>query len=532
MITTRDFTLEAKYRTEEGTIFLSGIQALVRLPVEQHLADQRRGLNTATLISGYRGSPLGGFDQALERNAALLRDHHVVFVSGVNEDLGATAVYGSQLANLFPRPKYDGVLGMWYGKSPGVDRSGDIFKHANYAGVGRHGGVLALGGDDPLSKSSTLPSHSEVAFYDALMPVLFPGSVQEILDLGRLGFELSRYSGLWVAFKIVTNVADEISTAEVSPGRIVMRDPGFVFEGRPWQAQQAPMLMPPFGLETERVIQYGRLEAARAFAAANGINRITVPTPDAWLGIAAPGKTYYDLREALRDLGLDEAALRRYGIRLLKIGMLFPLEAGIVREFARGLEELLVIEEKRAFIELFIRDILYNQARAASRRGQVRRRGPRRWCPPAASSTPTASPSSWPRGWSAACTSSRSPPAWRCWRPCANGRSPSRWPASPTSARAAPTTAPRSCPRAPSPPPASAAMAWPSTWTARHDGPHPHGGRGGAVGGHGAVHRDRRTSSRTSGTGPCSTRARWPSGRRWRPAPTSPSRSSTTRRSP
>jgi indolepyruvate ferredoxin oxidoreductase len=362
MISTRDFTLEAKYRTEDGTIFLSGIQALVRLPVDQHLADRRRGLNTATLISGYRGSPLGGLDQALERNGALLRDHHIVFVSGVNEDLGATAVYGSQLANLFPRPKYDGVLGMWYGKSPGVDRSGDILKHANYAGVGRHGGVLALGGDDPLSKSSTLPSHSEVAFYDALMPVLFPGSVQEILDLGRLGFELSRYSGLWVAFKIVTNVADEISTAEVSPGRLVMRDPGFVFEGRPWQAQQAPMLMPPFGLETERVIQYGRLEAARAFAAANGINRITVPTPDAWLGIAAPGKTYYDLREALRDLGLDEAALRRYGVRLLKIGMLFPLEARIVREFARGLEELLVVEEKRAFLELFIRDILYNQA--------------------------------------------------------------------------------------------------------------------------------------------------------------------------
>jgi indolepyruvate ferredoxin oxidoreductase len=362
MTTRRDFTLDAKYRAEEGTIFLSGIQALVRLPLDQHRADRRRGLHTATLVSGYRGSPLGGLDQALERNAPLLREHDVVFVSGVNEDLGATLVYGSQLANLFPRPRYDGVLGMWYGKGPGVDRSGDIFKHANYAGVGRHGGVLALGGDDPLSKSSTIPSHSEVAFYDALMPVLFPGNVQEILDVGRLGFELSRYSGLWVAFKIVTNVADEISSAEVSADRITVRDPRFVFEGRPWQAQQAPMLMPPFGLETERVIQYGRLEAARAFAAANGLNRITVPTAEAWLGIAAPGKAYYDLREALRDLGLDEAALRRYGVRLLKIGMLFPLEAGIVREFARGLEEIFVIEEKRAFTELFIRDILYNQA--------------------------------------------------------------------------------------------------------------------------------------------------------------------------
>ena len=192
MAITRDFTLDAKYRREEGLIFLSGIQALVRLPLDQHRADRRRGLNTATLISGYRGSPLGGFDLTLERNSDLLREHHVVFISGLNEDLGATAIYGSQLANLFPRPKYDGVLGVWYGKGPGVDRTGDIFKHANYAGVARYGGVLALGGDDPLSKSSTIPSHSEVAFYDALFPVLFPGNTQEILDLGRLGFELSR----------------------------------------------------------------------------------------------------------------------------------------------------------------------------------------------------------------------------------------------------------------------------------------------------------------------------------------------------
>jgi indolepyruvate ferredoxin oxidoreductase len=362
MATAHEFTLDAKYRLEEGQILLSGIQALVRLPLDQHRADKRRGLNTATLISGYRGSPLGGLDLTLERNPALLREHNVVFLSGVNEDLGATAVYGSQLANLFPQPKYDGVLGMWYGKGPGVDRTGDIFKHANFAGVGRHGGVLALGGDDPLSKSSTIPSHSEVAFYDALFPVLYPGNTQEILDLGRLGFELSRYSGLWVGFKIVTNVADEIATAEVAPDRIVVADPGFVYEGRAWQARQAPMLMPPWGLEAEREIHYGRLEAAKMFAAANRLNRITIPTPDAWLGIAAPGKAYYDLREALTELGLDNAALRQYGIRLLKIEMLFPMEPGTIREFARGLEEILVVEEKRSFCEMFIRDILYNQA--------------------------------------------------------------------------------------------------------------------------------------------------------------------------
>src|SRR5437763_1325709 len=362
MTITRAFARDAKYRQEEGLILLSGIQALVRLPLDQHRADRRRGLNTATLISGYRGSPLGGLDLTLERNPDLLREHNVGFISGLNEDLGATAVFGSQLANVFPQPKYDGVLGMWYGKGPGVDRTGDIFKHANFAGVSKNGGVLALGGDDPLSKSSTIPSHSEVAFYDALFPVLYPGSAQEILDLGRLGFELSRYSGLWVGFKIVTNVADEIGTAEVAPDRIVVTDPGFLYEGRPWQARQNPLLMPPWGLEAEREIHYGRLEATKAFAAANRLNRITLPTPNAWLGIAAPGKTYYDLREALAELGLDNAALRHYGIRLMQIEMMFPMEPGTVREFARGLEELLVIEEKRAFCELFIRDILYNQA--------------------------------------------------------------------------------------------------------------------------------------------------------------------------
>ena len=360
-MTSHDFTLDAKYRLEAGTIFLSGIQALVRLPLDQHRADHRRGVRTATLISGYRGSPLGGLDLTLERNPKLLAEHDVVFISGLNEDLGATAIYGAQLANMFPRPKYDGVLGMWYGKGPGVDRTGDIFKHANYAGLGRWGGVLAVAGDDPLSKSSTLPTHSEIALYDAFMPTLFPGNVQEILDLGRYGFEMSRYSGLWVGFKIVTNVADEIGTAIVHPDRIVTREPGFEWEGKPWRASQNPMLLPPFGLELEREIHYGRLEAAKAFAAAHPLNRITVPTPDAWLGIAAPGKTYYDLREGLRELGLDDAALARYGIRLLQIGLLWPTEPTVVREFARGLSELFVIEEKRSFVETFIRDVLYNQ---------------------------------------------------------------------------------------------------------------------------------------------------------------------------
>jgi indolepyruvate ferredoxin oxidoreductase len=352
--------LEQKYRLETGRVLMSGVQALVRLPLDQHRADRRRGVNTATLISGYRGSPLGGLDQTVERHRDLLREHQVVFISGVNEDLGATAVLGSQMAHLYGGARHDGVLGMWYGKAPGVDRSGDILRHANFAGIGRYGGVLALAGDDPQAKSSTLPTASEVAFYDFQMPVLFPGSVQDILDLGRLGFELSRYSGLWVAFKVVTDVADAVGTAEVDPERVRIVDPAFIHDGRPWETRPIAGLLPPYTLEAEREIVYGRLEAARAFAAANGLNRITVETPEAWLGIVAAGKAYYDLRQALADLGLDDASLRRHGIRLLKLGMLYPMEQGIVRTFARGLEEVLVVEEKRGFVELLLREALYD----------------------------------------------------------------------------------------------------------------------------------------------------------------------------
>src|SRR5713226_8254510 len=344
----RDFTLDAKYRQEEGLILLSGIQALVRLPLDQHRADKRRGLNTATFISGYRGSPLGGFDQTLEREKKLLEAHQVVFSSGLNEDLGATAIFGSQMVGLFPRPKYDGVLGMWYGKAPGVDRTGDAFKHANYAGVGKKGGVLALAGDDPVSKSSTLPSASEVALYDALMPTIFPGSAQEILDLGLHGFMLSRVSGLWVGVKIVTNVADEAGTAEASPERVSPIIPTIELDGRPFEHLINVNLIPPYGLDMERTLHHARLELARRYAWENKLNRIDVPTPDAWLGIMTTGKTYYDVRQALRELGLDDEALRHHGIRILKMAMLFPLEPRIVREFARGLEEVLVVEEKRS----------------------------------------------------------------------------------------------------------------------------------------------------------------------------------------
>ncbi len=357
----RELTLDSKYLLEEGTILLSGIQALVRIPLDQYRADRRAGLRTATLISGYRGSPLGGLDLALQKAQRILEGHEVRFLPGVNEDLGATAVFGSQIAGLFPGAKYDGVLGMWYGKSPGVDRSGDVFKHANFAGVSRTGGVLAIAGDDATAKSSTLPSQSEAAFYDALMPILSPGSVQEVLDLGRYGFELSRVCGLWVGFKMATEVADSFATAEVAPSRVTIVDPEYELEGKRFRATQSLLLVGPWSLNVEREIYRGRLEAAKAFSRANRLNEIRVSTPCDRIGIAAPGKTYFDLREALSFFGLDDEALRRFGIRLFQVRMPFPLEPETAREFGRGLEEVLVLEEKRPFLELFLKDALYHE---------------------------------------------------------------------------------------------------------------------------------------------------------------------------
>ena len=360
----KPFSLQDRYTLEKGRIVLGGMQALARLPMDQHRADRRRGLRTASLITGYRGSPLGGLDTVLGGIPHLLEEHHVRFMPAVNEELAATAILGSQTANLLPNPKYDGVLGVWYGKGPGVDRSGDAFKHANLTGVGKYGGVLALAGDDPSAKSSTIPSHSEVALYDAFMPTLYPGSVQEILDLGRLGFEMSRYCGLWVGFKIITDVGDEYSSVAVDSERMVIVEPPFMHNGQPWRPTQNTALLAPHSLELEQETQTARLEAAKAFARANKLNRIAGAADDARLGIMAAGKTYYDLRQALRDLGLDDEGLARAGIRLLKLGMIFPLEPAIMDEFATGLQEILVVEEKRSFIEMFCKALLYGRANA------------------------------------------------------------------------------------------------------------------------------------------------------------------------
>jgi indolepyruvate ferredoxin oxidoreductase len=354
----REVSLDDKYVLEEGRVLLTGVQGLVRLVLDQHRADRRRGLTTGTLISGYQGSPLGGLDLELTRNRELLDEHLVRHVPGLNEELGATSAWGSQLAGQLPGAKHDGVLGMWYGKAPGLDRAADALRHGNFIGVSRTGGALAVVGDDPSCKSSTIPSASESLLASLHMPVFFPGSAAEVVDLGLHAYACSRASGLWAGFKIVTSVADAVGTAEVAPDRVSPVLPDLGYEHVP-----NGNLLPPASLELERTLLGVRQDLALAYARENDVNRIE-GARDAWLGIVAAGKPYYDLRHALRALGLGDAELERAGIRILKLGMIWPLEPQIVREFATGLDEILVAEEKGPFVETHLKEALYGTADA------------------------------------------------------------------------------------------------------------------------------------------------------------------------
>jgi indolepyruvate ferredoxin oxidoreductase len=349
-------TLEDKYTLASGRVYLNGTQALVRLAMVQRERDLAAGLNTAGFISGYRGSPLGGFDQALWKAKKHLQEHHIHFTPGVNEELAATAVWGSQQVGLFEGAKYDGVFAMWYGKGPGVDRSGDVFKHANAAGTAKHGGVLLLAGDDHACKSSTLPHQSEHAFDAAMIPVLYPTGVQEIIDLGLHGFAMSRYSGLYIAFKVISETVDSSASIHLDPDspRILLpQDIQLPADGVNIRWPDAPM-------EQELRLQHDKIYAALAYARTNRLNRITVDSPRPRLGIIASGKSYLDVLQALEDLGIDERHAAEIGIRLYKVGMPWPLEPNGVREFAQGLEEVLVVEEKRQVIEYQMKEQLYN----------------------------------------------------------------------------------------------------------------------------------------------------------------------------
>jgi len=349
-------TLDDKYALDQGRIFLTGVQALVRLPMMQRQRDLAAGLNTAGFISGYRGSPLGGFDQQLWRAQEFLKRQHIHFEPGVNEDLAATAIWGSQQTNLYESAEYDGVFAIWYGKGPGVDRSGDVFKHANLAGTSPHGGVLVLLGDDHIASSSTLPHQSEYAMISAMMPVLNPAGVQEILDLGLYGWAMSRFSGCWVAFKTIAETVESSASVHVDRERIQPIIPDFE--------------LPPDGvnirwpdldfLGQERRHHRYKLYAALAFARANKLDRVVLDSPKPRLGIVTTGKSYLDVRQALDDLGIDEALAAEIGLRLYKVAMPWPLEPEGVRDFAMGLEEVLVVEEKRAVIENQFKEQLYN----------------------------------------------------------------------------------------------------------------------------------------------------------------------------
>jgi indolepyruvate ferredoxin oxidoreductase len=361
-MSTAPVSLTDKYVLDEGESFMTGIQALVRLPLELHRRDKRAGLNTAVFISGYQGSPLGTYDMELQRTEALLRQHQVVFQPGVNEELAATAVMGTQLIGKIGQQRYDGVCGIWYGKAPGVDRAGDAIRHANLMGTPPTGGAVILAGDDPTAKSSTLPCTSETMLHSLGVPMLYPGTVQEVLDFGIHALALSRCSGLWAGLKIVTAVADGSATVNLDLGRVNPRLVPLEDSGTVVQHHPNGILLGQNILDLERTLWNSRLDAARRYISVNALNRIDNDAPDARIGIVAPGKSYVDVLEALRRLGLYGDGIAKAGIRLLKVGAPFPMDAELVRTFAEGLTEIVVIEEKRALVESFVKESLYAQA--------------------------------------------------------------------------------------------------------------------------------------------------------------------------
>ncbi|MFZ9348781.1 MAG: indolepyruvate ferredoxin oxidoreductase family protein, partial [Arenimonas sp.] len=352
----RDYTLDHKYSRQQGRIYLSGVQALVRLPLMQQMRDRAAQLNTAGFISGYRGSPLGGFDLELWKAKKHLADSNIVFTPGLNEDLGATMVWGTQQTNLFEGAKVDGVFSMWYGKGPGVDRCGDVFKHGNAAGTSPLGGVLALAADDHACRSSTLPHGSELEFVSAMMPVLNPAGVQDILDMGLLGWAMSRFTGRWVGFKTIAETVESSASVNVDPHQLDIIIP----EDFTLPAGGLNIRWPDPPLDQEMRLHRYAVAAAQAFARANKIDKTVFDSPKARLGIVTTGKSYLDVLQALEYLGIGEREAADIGIRVYKVGMTWPLEPVGIRAFAEGLEDIIVVEEKRSFIESQMKEYMFN----------------------------------------------------------------------------------------------------------------------------------------------------------------------------
>jgi indolepyruvate ferredoxin oxidoreductase len=352
----REVMLDDKYALDTGRTYVTGIQALVRLPLDRKRLDRAAGLNTAGFISGYRGSPLGGYDQQLRRAQKYLDAHDIRFWEGLNEDLGATAVWGSQQLGLFPGARFDGVFGIWYGKAPGVDRTGDVFKHANFAGTSRFGGALAVAGDDHACKSSTLPSQSEFAFMDAEIPVLSPASIQDVLDYGMHGFAMSRYAGAWAGLIALADTMDSGSVIDVTPSRLAFVTPDD-FEG---PADGLWIRRGDQPMDKERRLRDFKLPAAQAWVRANRLDREILGKPrKRRIGLIATGQATRDIFEALDALGISPEQAEDLGLAVYKVAMPWPLEPQGIRAFARGLERLVVIEHKRPLIEPQLKDILY-----------------------------------------------------------------------------------------------------------------------------------------------------------------------------
>lgn len=356
-----DYELRDRYLKQNGRVFLTGIQALTRLPIMQAMRDRAAGLDTAGFVSGYRGSPLGGYDQELVRSKEYLEQYNIHFKNGLNEDLAATAVWGTQQLEMFEGARHQGIFGIWYGKGPGVDRSGDVFRHANAFGTSKYGGVLAVAGDDHGVQSSTIAHQSDHVFMGHAMPILSPSNVAEILELGLAGFALSRYAGCWVGFKTVTEVVESAASVEidqilkqfVTPDDFIMPSRGLNFD--------PTLKWPEERRELEILQQSLRLDAAKAFARANGLDRVVLRSEKPRIGIITTGKAYQDVLHALKELRIDRAEIERIGITIYKVGMSWPLEPEGIKDFADGLEEVIVVEEKRSIVERQVKDILYHQ---------------------------------------------------------------------------------------------------------------------------------------------------------------------------
>src|SRR6201992_3408286 len=365
----RKYQLTDRYELEEGELYLSGLQALVRIPIDLHRLDQRQGGRTQTLTWGYGGSPLAGYDLEIGRQRQRLEAHGVVHRPAVNEELGANAVQGSQLASASADKTCDGVAGIWYGKAPGLDRATDALRHGNLGGADARGGVLIMVGDDSIAKSSTVPSSSEIAIAEIGMPVLAPSDPQDVLDLGLHGIALSRFCGLWTGFKLATNVVDGSATVRLDSDRFEVTEPSRDIDGAEFRHQVSANFLQPNLTQLEASLMGARQELARRYAYANHLNRIE-GDPAARGGIVAAGASYLDVRQALQLIGIGPDDLAGSGVRVLKLGMVSPLEPRVTEEFAAGLDEIVVVEEKRPFIELAVKDLFYGRPDAPAVSGR------------------------------------------------------------------------------------------------------------------------------------------------------------------